>query len=98
MIKEIEKNIETLIRCGFHHVPLPDVDVSFTSENIAIWIQKNLLNEKESRIKVLEQELSALKFTIVTTIGGKVEGHPTSEINYLQRLRELVRKEKLLDK
>lgn len=38
--------------------------------------------------------LAAMKFTIVATIGGEdYEGNPTSEINYLQRLRILVEKE-----
>jgi len=42
-------------------------------------------------------ETAALKFTIVTTIGGTVEGAPTHELNYLQRLRELVATEQERD-
>ena len=38
----------------------------------------------------------SLVTAIVQTVGGEVEGQPTSRINILQRLRELVRKEKLL--
>jgi hypothetical protein len=45
----------------------------------------------------LKQELATLKYTIVTTIGGvDYEGFPTSEINYLQRLRILLEKEQEL--
>lgn len=48
----------------------------------------------ESQLSLRNQELAALKFTIITTIGGvDYEGFPTSEINYLQRLRILVEKE-----
>lgn len=51
--------------------------------------------ELEERAERAERELAALKFTIVTTIGGTDnEGNPTSEINYLQRLRRLVDAEK----
>jgi hypothetical protein len=32
--------------------------------------------------------------SIVYTVGGTVEGHPTHEINVLQRLRQLVEIEK----
>ncbi|RPH38328.1 hypothetical protein EHM92_00155 [bacterium] len=44
-------------------------------------------------------ELSTLKHTIVATIGGvDYEGFPTSEINYLQRLRILLEREAELGK
>jgi hypothetical protein len=50
----------------------------------------NLLNQ----INSLEDRLAALKNTVVATIGGTdYEGNPTTEINYLQRLRILVEKE-----
>ena len=43
--------------------------------------------------------LAALKHTIVFTIGGvDYEGNPTSEINYLQRLRILIEKEQELER
>lgn len=42
-------------------------------------------------IESLQEELRAIKNTIIATIGGSDdEGNPTSEINYLQRLRHLV--------
>ncbi len=41
--------------------------------------------------KPLEDELMALRHTVVATIGGTVEGNPTAEHNYLQRLRQLTR-------
>lgn len=36
-------------------------------------------------------ERRAIQASIVGTVGGLVEGKPTSSLNYLQRLRELVR-------
>ena len=57
------------------------------------------LEQENERLKaelaLSHQQIAALKFTIVTTIGGTdYEGFPTSEINYLQRLRILLEKEK----
>lgn len=50
--------------------------------------------EKDAKHSLLKQELSALKHTVIVTIGGTdYEGFPTSEINYLQRLRILLEKE-----
>ena len=43
--------------------------------------------------------LAALKHTIVFTIGGvDYKGNPTSDINYLQRLRILIEKEQELER
>jgi hypothetical protein len=42
------------------------------------------------------QMLQTQKQVVVDTIGGSVEGRPTAIINYLQRLRELVRNEETL--
>jgi hypothetical protein len=44
----------------------------------------------EQKLKEVEDMLTSLKHTVVATIGGKVEGQPTHEGNYLQRLRELL--------
>ncbi len=42
-------------------------------------------------------EITAMKHTVVATIGGvDYEGFPTSEINYLQRLRILLEREQAL--
>jgi len=50
-----------------------------------------------ARIAVLKtQEVETIKHIVCDTVGGKVEGRPTSNINYLQRLRELVAKEETL--
>lgn len=40
------------------------------------------------------QELHAVEYMLCKRLGGTVEGQPTAEINYLQRVDELVRKEK----
>lgn len=56
-VKEIRSAIETLIRCGIHRVQIPDIDVEFTSHNITIWIEQNLLfqiKELESKKEELE--------------------------------------------
>lgn len=67
--------------------------------------QQSRIEELEAQVKHLTKELgvqkteheceiSILKHTIVATIGGvDYEGFPTSEINYLQRLRILLEKE-----
>jgi hypothetical protein len=48
----------------------------------------------EAQLSTARQELATLKHTIVATIGGvDYEGVPTSEINYLQRLRILLENE-----
>jgi len=45
------------------------------------------LYEENKQLKASARSMMA---TILSTIGGTVEGQPTSEINYLQRLRQLV--------
>ena len=51
------------------------------------------------KIDGLQQEISKLKgsrTSMLLTIGGAVDGQPTAEHNFLQRLRELVRCERQL--
>ena len=49
--------------------------------------------------RLADQMLSAMQHTVVVTIGGvDYEGFPTSEINYIQRLRILVEKERQFDR
>ena len=45
-------------------------------------------------VKALRLELQTTLAAVIGTIGGTVENNPTSSINYLQRLRELVDFEK----
>ena len=45
------------------------------------------------RLRAQRAAAEAAISSVVHTVGGTVEGHPTSEINYLQRLRELIRAE-----
>jgi 2-iminoacetate synthase ThiH len=45
------------------------------------------------RIEALEAAAKAQMAVILGTIGGTVEGRPTSALNYLQRLRQLVENE-----
>lgn len=48
----------------------------------------------QSELSLRNDELQALRYTIVATIGGvDYEGLPTCDLNYLQRLRILVEKE-----
>jgi hypothetical protein len=36
-----------------------------------------------------QKEVAAIKWAVVQTVGGLVEGRPTNELSYLQRLRQL---------
>jgi len=52
----------------------------------------------EAELDLSRQMLAAVKHSVVATVGGvDSEGYPTSEINYLQRLRILVEKERELE-
>jgi hypothetical protein len=58
-----------------------------------------MTTDHEMRMEALKlfEENQALRGrlkAIVHTVGGTVEGHPTHEINILQRLRQLVEIEK----
>lgn len=44
----------------------------------------------KKKIEILKERELAVKYSIVDTVGGIVEGRPTNTMNYLQRLRELV--------
>lgn len=52
-----------------------------------------ILAAKAQGYEVMEQRLRAAEAAAVSTVGGLVEGAPTTRINYLQRLRALVEKE-----
>ena len=55
--------------------------------------------ELERKLSLAQDELNAMRHTIIATIGGvDSEGFPTCELNYLQRLRILVQKERELDR
>ncbi len=52
---------------------------------------------ENEQFMLLRDELKGLKNTVIATIGGvDYEGFPTSELNYLQRLRILVAIERLV--
>jgi hypothetical protein len=59
-----------------------------------------LLDEVErlrKEVRLLNENINAIKWSIVDTVGGvSYDGEPTSTLNYLQRLRILVEKEKAL--
>lgn len=40
--------------------------------------------------EAIEVPIRAIETAVVATVGGAVEGRPTSAVNYLQRLRQLV--------
>jgi transcriptional regulator with XRE-family HTH domain len=50
-----------------------------------------------SYYRIQEQEESIID-SVINTIGGKVEGKPISALNFLQRIRILVSKEKKLNR
>lgn len=53
-----------------------------------------IMAEIQPEIDRLIEERDAIVSAVVGTIGGTVEGRPTNRLNYLQRLRELVRIER----
>jgi len=63
---------------------------SYVANNAAESGADALIVELADRIEALEDAARAQMAAILGTIGGTVEGHPTSAINYLQRLRQLV--------
>jgi hypothetical protein len=65
-------------------------DATITRYQKAVDTQLGEIRALEKAVREKDAELVALKTSVVTTIGGQVEGHPTAEHNYLQRLRELV--------
>ena len=52
------------------------------------------IEELEQRCHLYKQETEAMTHTVISIIGGLVEGRPTNRLNYLQRLRELVKIER----
>ena len=52
------------------------------------------IEELEQRCHLYKQETEAMTHTVISIIGGLVEGRQTSRLNYLQRLRELVKIER----
>ena len=55
------------------------------------------IKELEAELRLRNDELRAIRHTIIVTVGGTdYEGFPTSEINWIQRLRILVEKERKL--
>ena len=54
-------------------------------------------DEYRERLRIEEECRTANKHAVVQTVEGTVEGKPTNITNYLQRLRELVSKERRLD-
>ena len=63
----------------------------------AIVAREKRIAELEASLQLAHDELRAIKTTVIATIGGvDYEGYPTSEINYLQRLRILVETEQQL--
>lgn len=56
----------------------------------------DLIEELSRQADISKQETNAIRWSVVGTVGGQVEGMPTQTINYLQRLRELVENEQEL--
>ena len=75
-----------------------EAELTELKETIAI--QNALLTKANKALALLREEreyVATIKASIVDTVGGvDDEGNPTSELNYLQRLRQLVKKEKEL--
>ena len=54
-------------------------------------------SELAGSLAVAEKAIEALTYSVIQELGGTVEGRPTNKLNYLQRIRQLVRIEKALD-
>lgn len=52
------------------------------------------IEELEQQCHLYKQETEAMTHAVISIIGGLVEGRPTNRLNYLQRLRELVKIER----
>ena len=66
------------------------------AESYVIEGLKKRNSELEEKLRIEKECGMGVKHSIVDTIGGLVEGEPTNTDNYLQRIRELVQKEKYL--
>lgn len=58
---------------------------------ITCWVDE--AEELSTKLRTYEEYDRARMSALLKTIGGTVDGQPTSKINYLQRLRQLVKAE-----
>src|SRR3990167_7450466 len=73
---------------------LKELDTCHPDYGVSLEAAKKRIVELERENQLGRAELAAIRHTIVVTVGGvDYEGFPTSEINWLQRLRILVQKE-----
>lgn len=68
------------------------------ADSISLLQWKARARSAEARAENQEANWRSHMATLLTTIGGEVEGAPTADYNFLQRLRELTAKEALLAK
>ena len=61
---ELAQKIETLMRCGVHHIQIPDVDLEFTSKNIAIWILQNYIDREATHFDEMVEKLKAATYLL----------------------------------
>lgn len=63
-------------------------------ETLAVRVSREHYLWLADRIDLLSSEVRAIHAAVIQTVGGVVDGHPTQSINYLQRLRQLVDRER----
>lgn len=98
LLDAIERLEAKTWKCGAQPTadPPQDCDMPFCGCNpawqdaLAAAQESGWLSEREAReLRVSRDSLESTISAVVQTIGGTVEGRPTSRINFLQRLREL---------
>lgn len=75
-------------------VTTPDPDGTVSERWVCSACEREFEPRAVAYSRGVEEGTRAMKSAVLYTVGGTVEGHPTSAINYLQRLRQLVRIEK----
>ena len=83
----------TVFACGGKGDLLHPNDVPGLIDDLLTCMRLNL-EDAEERARFEKEGREVQARTVVSVIGGTVEGAPTQTINYLQRLRELVQVEK----
>lgn len=71
------------------------VDYGIASNKFAKLEYLFLIADNATReVEILRQSIVAIKSAIIAMTEGFVDGYPTNELNYLQRIKELVQVER----
>ena len=89
MLRHAQKHPNEQGVCVFHPKDVGDILMYILLLSDERTFAVDYAQRLEERNKFLELDAMAIH-TAVSVMGGTVEGKPTSRINYLQRLRELL--------